>query len=273
MPSPFPGMDPYLEAPELWEDVHANLATELRAQLQPQLIPRYVAVLAPYVTYEDIAIGQVSAVKPDVAVQLREPPAPYPETSASIAAPLIGVSTLAEPEVPAKTQRIEVRRVGDETLVTVIELLSPANKRPGTASFEAYQRKRRDLLRSPVHLLEIDLLRRGVRWPIDTELPPAPYFIFLSRAALRPQVEIWPINLGDPLPRVPVPLQAPDPDAAMDLGAALARVYELGAYALRVDYQRPPPPPPLPPAAAAWAAARIAAWREGRAGSEMGAGQ
>lgn len=245
MPSPFAGMDPYLEAAELWEDVHANLATELRAQLQPQLVPRYVAVLTPYVTYEEIGIGEVSAVKPDVAVLSRPEQTPPSAASTTIAAPLTGVTSLAEPEVPAKAQRIEVRAVGSETLVTVIEILSPANKRSGSESFEAYQRKRRDLLRSSVHLLEIDLLRRGVRWPLETALPPAPYFIFLSRAARRPTIEIWPAGFSEPLPAVPVPLRDPDPDATIDLGAALARVYELGAYALRVDYRREPPPPAL----------------------------
>jgi hypothetical protein len=150
-------MDPYLEAAELWEDVHANLATELRAQLQPQLVPRYVAVLTPYVTYEDIGIGEVSAVKPDVAVLSRPEREPTLGTPTSVVAPLTGVTSVAEPEVPAKAQRIEVRAVGGEALVTVIEILPPANKGAGTESFEAYQRKRRDLLRSPVHLLEVDL--------------------------------------------------------------------------------------------------------------------
>jgi hypothetical protein len=252
-------MDPFLEAAELWEDMHANLATELRAQLQPQLVPRYVAVLAPYITYEDIEIGTMQAIKPDVAVQSREPDAAAAPAVASITAPLLGLSTLAEPEVPAKSQRIEIRTVGPETLVTVIELLSPANKRSGTESFEAYQRKRRDLLRSDVHLLEIDLLRRGVRWPIDSDVPAAPYFVFLSRVALRPQVEIWPIQLDQPLPRIPVPLYGADPDVVIDLGAALARVYELGAYDLRIDYRRNVPPPALPEANAARLAAILQA--------------
>jgi hypothetical protein len=259
MPAPFPGMDPYLEAAELWEDVHANLATELRAQLQPQIVPRYVAVLTPYVTYEDIVIGEVSAVKPDVAVLGRPEVGAGAGAPAGIMAPLIGVSTLAEPEVPAKAQRIEVRTVGSESLVTVIEILSPANKRIGTESFEAYQRKRRDLLRSPAHLLEIDLLRRGLRWPLDTELPPAPYFAFLSRAGQRPTVEIWPASSRAPLPRIPVPLREPDPDVSIDLGAALARVYELGAYALRVNYRRDPPPPAPVAEDAKWADALLRA--------------
>lgn len=248
MPSPFPGMDPYLEAADTWEDVHANLATEIRAQLQPQLVPRYVAVLTPYVAYEDISIDAISAIKPDAAVQLREAEAHDQTAQLVIPAPLLGVTILAESEVPAKAQRIEVRTAGTETLVTVIEILSPANKRAGTESFTAYQRKRRDLLRSPVHLLEIELLRRGMRWPIDSALPPTPYLIFLSRTARRPTVEIWPLGFDKPLPLIPVPLRAPDPDVTIDLSAALARVYELGAYHLRIDYRGDPPPPPLPAA-------------------------
>lgn len=73
-----------------------------------------------------------------------------------------------------------------------------------------------------------------------------PYFVFLSRVAQRPSVAIWPIGLRDHLPRIPVPLREPDPDVIFDLGAALARVYELGAYYLRADYRRDPPPPALP---------------------------
>jgi len=251
VPSPFSGMDPYLEAAELWEDVHANLATEIRAQLQPQLVPRYVAVLAPYVTYDDIAINEPSVVKPDVAV-MQQRDAPRASGAATIPAPILGVTAAAEPGVPAKAQRIEVRTVGREVLVTAIEILSPSNKRPGSESFEAYQRKRRDMLRSDVHILEIDLLRRGARWPMETPLPDAPYFVFLSRAGQRPTVEIWPLTMRQPLPLIPVPLRQPDSDVTIDLAAALARVYELGAYILRVDYRKAPPPPQCSESDAAW---------------------
>jgi hypothetical protein len=134
---------------------------------------------------------------------------------------------------------------------------SPANKRAGTDSFDAYQRKRRDMLRSPAHMLEIDLLRRGVRWPIDTPLPDAPYFCFLSRAEQRPAVEIWPATYREPLPRIAVPLRQLDADAIIDLAAALACVYVSGAYQLRVDYRRDPPPPALSADDAVWLDRRL----------------
>ena len=252
MPSPFPGMDPFLEAAEVWEDVHANLATELRAQLQPQLVPRYVAVLTPYVTYEDVTISIPTAIKPDVAV-LQSGATVHPAAGgAAVPAPILGVTAVAEREVPARTQRIEIRAVGSQNLVTVIEILSPANKRPGSESFEAYARKRRDLLRSDVHLLELDLLRRGVRRPLETPLPDAPYFVFLSRVEERPTVAIWPLTFRAALPIVPVPLRIPDQDVTVDLAAALAQVYEQGAYTLRCDYHSDPLGPELNPEDAAW---------------------
>lgn len=39
--TPFPGMDPYLEHPALWPDVHNSLVAALRDELTPLLAPRY----------------------------------------------------------------------------------------------------------------------------------------------------------------------------------------------------------------------------------------
>ena len=41
MPSPFPGVDPYIESPALWSDFHNNLASEIQAQLNRRIQPRY----------------------------------------------------------------------------------------------------------------------------------------------------------------------------------------------------------------------------------------
>jgi len=161
---------------------------------------------------------------------------------------------------PPGQQRIEIRAVGSQNLITVIESLSPANKRPGSESFAAYARKRRDRLRSDVYLLELDLLRRGVRRPLKTPLPDAPYFVFLGRVEERPTVAIWPLTFREALPIVPVPLRTPDQDVTVDLAAALAQVYEQGAYALRCDYHNDPPGPELNPEDAAWLDTRL---REG----------
>lgn len=254
MPSPFPGMDPYLEAPHIWEDFHANLATEIRRQLTPRLRPRYIAALIPRVTYDEVLVEQTHLAKPDVNVY-RVYDRPWSSETVTVApAPLVGLVALEE---PIKLYSIEIRGVETGLLVTAIEILSLVNKRPGHKDFERYRRKRRALLGSDAHLLEIDLLRAGQRPPLVTPLPDAPYFIFLSRAGRRPQIEIWPLRLQDPIPVLPVPLLAPDPDVPLDLVRAIRTIYDEAAYDLRIDYRQSPPPPDLAPEEAAWVEAHL----------------
>jgi hypothetical protein len=253
MPSPFPGMDPYIETPELWSDFHNNLASEIQAQLNRHIQPRYFARLTPYVTYEVVEIGQVHGVRPDVGLW-RLQPAPDKPHEGVATIPPAPVESLVPLEVPLRLHRVEIRTTATQQLVTVIEILSPVNKRPSHEAYLAYQRKRRDILRSTVHLLELDLLRGGERPSLERPVPPAPYYVVLSRADRRPRVAVWPIQLRDRLPVVPVPLLEPDPDVPLDLGAAVASVYERGAYAQQIDYHQPPPPPTLSSAETAWLA-------------------
>lgn len=249
MEPPFPGMDPYLETPSLWPDVHAALALALRSQLQRQISPRYAAVLVPYTVFETIDVTTTRAVVPDLGVVERDQ-TPQPRAGVAIApAPLTGLTTL---DLPTRYSRIEIRTLSDETLVTAIEILSPANKRAGTDGAEAYDRKRRELLRSEAHLLEIDLLRAGRRPSLATPLPPDPYFVFLSRVERRPQIDIWPLTLRTAIPLLPVPLRPPDGDVPIDLGRALHAIYRDARYDLRIDYRQNPPPPELPPEELRW---------------------
>src|SRR5205823_13138507 len=118
-------------------------------------------------------------------------------------------------------------------LVTAFEVLSSTNKRGGRRE---NLRKRRRLLLSSAHLMEIDLLRAGRRVPMQEPLPDAPYFVFLSRAEARPLTDVWPIRLADQLPKVQVPLLAGDPDLELDLQDALASAYDAFSYDLSVDY-------------------------------------
>ena len=250
MPSPFPGMDPYLESPTIWEDFHANLAGEIQTQLAPQISPKYIAALMPRVAYEEVIIGQTpSAIKPDVAI-FKSGERSLKEGGAAIApAPIIGQITQEE---PVKLFTVEIREVATDRLVTAIEILSPVNKRKGHEAYHNYQRKRRDLMRSDVHLLEIDLLRQGERFPLLSPLPDEPYFIFLHRGGN--QVEIWPLSLDKAIPVVPVPLLPPDPDVPLDLGQAIRQIYDRAYYNLRIDYKQPPPPPDLPADVGQWLA-------------------
>ena len=251
MSSPFPGMDPYIETPELWSDFHNNLASEMQAHLNRLIQPHYFARLTPYVTYEVVEVGQVHGVRPDVGVwQLQTVPGEAQASTATIApAPVESLVTL---EIPLRLHRIEIRATTSQQLVTVVEILSPVNKRHSHDAYLAYQRQRRDILRSEVHLLEIDLLRGGERPPLARPVPAAPYYVVLSRANRRPTVEVWPIQLADRLPVLPVPLLEPDPDVPLDLGAAVASVYERGAYASQIDYQQSQPPPALSKPEADW---------------------
>jgi hypothetical protein len=152
--------------------------------------------------------------------------------------------------------RIEVRTVQGHVLVTAIELLSPANKRPGEGA-DAYDKKRQELFQSGVHLLEIDLLRAGKRPYTSRPLPDVPYVIFLSRATTERYVEIWHWGVADPIPIVPVPLRPNDPDVPLDVGAALHDTYQRARYDLDIDYREPPPPPDLTPEDAAWLDAHL----------------
>ena len=128
-------------------------------------------------------------------------------------------------ELPLRLFTVEVLRAGELELVTAIEILSPVNKQRRHEARAEYLRKRRELLRSAAHLIEIDLLRAGLRPPLDAPVPPAPYYITLSREERRPCVDVWPIQLADTLPTIPVPLAEPDPDVLLDLSAAVAAVY------------------------------------------------
>lgn len=243
MPSPFPGMNPYLEASHLWEDFHARLANEISDQLTPRLRPRYLTALTPRVTYEEVSILMpYHAAKPDVGIYQITPQ------------PLANVTTLAAPapitrevtfEEPFYEYALEIRETATGVLVTAIEILSPINKQPGRDAFDAYRRKRREPLRTDAHLLEIDLLRAGRRPVAIDDLPDAPYFVFLSREERRGMVEIWSLHFHEPLPLVPVPLRPPDPDVSLDLGSALNAIYDRAAYDLRLDYTQSPPEPLL----------------------------
>ncbi|MEW6747579.1 MAG: DUF4058 family protein [Planctomycetota bacterium] len=264
MPSPFPGMDPYLEGPLLWEDFHHELASVVRRQLTPLLRPRYVAALEPRVVYDELVIERAKWVKPDVGVYDTGQTRPGGDAAgpAVMTQPVVATAVV---EDAVHEQRVAIQEVTTGDLVTAIEILSPVNKRPGHEAHDDYHRKRRALLRTNVHLMEIDLLRAGQRAPrLVTPLPESPYFVFLVRGSDRSAVEIWPVSFRQPLPVVSVPLRPPDPDVALDLDLALRTAYDDAGYDLRIDYDTPPPAPDLSREDAAWLAARIAATRGSR---------
>lgn len=238
MPTPFPGMDPYLEHPALWPDVHNRLITAIADDLTPKVAPRYYIGLerrAYLLKPDDVAfIGRA-----DIAVASHKP-APQPA-----ALPLAEVGVL-EIEVPVNDKVsenfLEVREVGTDKLVTILELLSPANKLHGEGR-EQYLRKRGNVLLSFTSLVEVDLLRAGRPMPVVHERVRSDYRILVSQGWQRPRAQLYPFNLQHQIPVFPLPLLRQDEAPEVDLGAILHALYDRARLDLRLDYTQPPVPP------------------------------
>ncbi|NJP06559.1 MAG: DUF4058 family protein [Chloroflexaceae bacterium] len=250
MRSPLPGMDPYLEQATIWPDVHLRLIAASCDAIQAQLQPEYIAVITPYVTLESIEIAPTrQTFVPDIGV-LHDDASASSTTSVAIAPPPLTLPVSMT--IPTRYARIEIRSVTHNTLITSIELLSPANKRPDADGADAYEAKRQKIFQSNAHLIEIDILRGGIRPRLARPLPVASYFVLLSRSYRRPLVDVWPIGLRDALPVIPIPLAYPDPDVALDLNHMLHQVYHNARYERRIDYGAEPPPPAFAAEDAAW---------------------
>ncbi len=256
MPSPFPGMNPYLEQDDVWHDFHERwipLAAEL---LTPQVRPHYIVKLDEHIFIHELGSEERRLLgRADVAVTQATPPPENRSSTAVLEAPVIGhLPSAVDVEQLAF---IEIRDRQSRDLITAIELLSPVNKQPGS-NREQYLAKRRQLLASSVHLVEIDLLRGGPRMPLREPVV-CDYCVLVSRAGARPQVGIWPFHLRDPLPVVPIPLREENRFARLDLQAVLHRIYDVAAYE---DYiYTGTPEPPLAPEDDAWAKQLIAGVR------------
>jgi hypothetical protein len=241
-------MDPYLEG-DLWTVIHSQLGAEIARQLMPKVTPRYVALANRRFVID--TPGEVEVVEastyPDVGIVEGEP-GPFSTLGGPVLTAPLQMETVLPESVPHFW--VEIRDTAKRNLVTVIEFLSPTNKRG--AGRRDYLEKRSQLLRSTSHLLEIDLLRRGRRVPMQQTLPGVPYFVFLSRAGKRPHTDVWPIGLDHPLPAVPVPLARGDADVELDLQLAFTNVYDVCRCDLLVDYTKAPEIP-MPADATAWA--------------------
>lgn len=259
MPSPFPGMDPYLEDPARWPDVHLALIAEIRTALNDQLRPRYFARVEERVYLSDEADPGRSVIVPDVRVMASPRQRPRRQQSeAAVAMALldepepIEVTTLFEEEV--REARLQILDQSDRSVVAVIEVLSPTNKVAGSAGRESYVEKRREVMASSSHLVEIDLLRAGISIYPRERLPEHQYLVHVSKHMndTRRRAWVWPIRLPQRLPTIPIPLRGNDPDAQLHLQDVLGAAYSHGAYEVDLDYTRDPVPP-LDGEQAAWA--------------------
>lgn len=253
MPSPFPGMDPYLEDPAFWSDFHATFINYWREAVADALPDNYEARIDEKVRLVEVTPPGRKLIEPDVAVTHRTPSRPP-------SPPPAGVAVLEPVTVPhvfeleeTHERSIEILHRPERALVAVLELLSPANKEEPRRS--DYLAKRNALLRYPIHLVELDLLLGGRRLPLKDELPPGDYYALVSRADRRPDCNVYAWTLRDRLPGIPIPLLPPDPDVWIDLAAVFATTYERGRYARSLDYAAPPAVP-LPEPTRRWVTER-----------------
>jgi hypothetical protein len=257
MTSPFPGMDPYLENPGLWPDVHHTLITGYRDRLAVQLRPKYAVRIEErvYIADESDETFKPRSRVPDVEVASRpgwEEARFSPGGEAShleVAEPVVATTWFEEEIHEAFLKVIDME---SRDVVTIIEVLSPTNKVPGSPGRESFETKRREVMNSPSHWVEIDLLR-GIRLVhVPKTIGPQEYLVHVSKKGLRPRGLLYPIRLPQRLPVIPIPLKVGDPDARLDLQAVLDAAYDRASYDLEVDYGKEPQPP-LDAEMAAWA--------------------
>ena len=236
MPSPFPGMDPYLEDPDIWKDFHADLLRHWRDQLDEQLPPAYVAQLHERERLIELSREQARRVVPDLEGMIQK---------------RLGRNDSLELDLNphdkrvAITQRFQIpylaiRRKTSRKLVTIIEVFLP-----GTKSYcggHDYMDKRKAQLKEPIHLVELDLIIGGYRLPGPETDPEGDYYALIWRRKQRPcEIVAW--SLREPFPSIPIPLREPDPDFEADLNKVFAAAYDGGGYARRLKYDDSPPAP------------------------------
>ncbi|HAJ58872.1 MAG TPA: hypothetical protein DCP31_06105, partial [Cyanobacteria bacterium UBA8543] len=245
-----PGMNPYLENPELWSEVHHRLITALADAIETNLSLKYRVAIEKR-TYLSNREESVEVRIPDVSVTFQKSTLPSQTPSTAIL-PALGESVTVKIPVPEEIREgyLEIREVSTGYVVTAIEVLSPTNKRTGIGR-EAYLRKRQEVLSTPTHLVEIDLLRGGRAMPILSEIPQTDYRILIALGNRRPLAQLYGFNIRQEIPKFPLPLQSGDSEPIVDLQSLLLGVYQRARYDMAVDYSKEPVPR-LKPEDKAW---------------------
>lgn len=259
MPSPFPGMDPYLENPDFWQGFHNRFMTYACDAIQPRLPANYVATLEMRIYVErEFPNGQREERVPDVEVIRTAQPKRARGTAAVAegAPPGIRGYWIYDPPIERREAFINIRSLPGEELITSLELLSPTNKRPGKGRTQ-YERKQRETVDAGVNLVEIDLVRGGhhtvaVDEDLLSDLPPYAYLACVFRAARDWGYEVFAWTLRDSLPEIPVPLAPEDPELTLNLQALFTQTYDNGRFHRLLRYARNPTPR-FAPDDAAWA--------------------
>ena len=257
MPSPFPGMDPYLEHPWIWPDVHHRLIGAIADEISAQLSENY------YVAIEK----RIYLSEPDMSNEFRIPDVSILGASGNGDAPTVSLASLTEGvgdtaiavrvPLPEEVREgyLEVREVGSNSLITAIEVLSPTNKRAGVGR-TIYEKKRREVLGTWTNLVEIDLLRVGEPMRIISNGIHSDYRILVVRGG-KSRAMLYPFGVRQPFPEFPVPLRRGDRNELMvNIGMLLPDIYDRARYYMQVNYAENPEPP-LSDVDATWADALL----------------
>jgi len=249
MHSPFPGMDPFIEACGLWGDFHTRLIYKIGEALADAVPERYLVRSGErsYVVLIESEGKATYPFIPDVSVagrSRRKKVGKKGSTAMAEASAIEPVEMCAFIEDEHREAFVDIYEADPaQRLVTSLEVLSPSNKRPSTPGWDLYQRKRQSVLLGGANLVEIDLLRGGQRMPMFSPWPDCPYTLLVARAKRPQNCKVWPVTVRQPLPPLPVPLAKPDRDVLLHLQPMIAEIYQRFHYDRTIDYTRPLTPP------------------------------
>ena len=245
MSSPFPGMNPYLENHDLWSEVHHRLITAIAIAISPTLRPQYRVAIEKRTYRLDTEDSLLIGI-PDVAI-LSVKQAQKPSIRKTAIATLStetenrAITVTLPLPLEIKEGYLEIREVSTGKVVTIIEILSPTNKKTKEGR-KSYLDKREKILQSDTNLVEIDLIRTGEKMPIVTRISDTDYRILIVRSYRFPSAQLFAFSVKQTIPNFPIPLQKGEEEIELNLQNLLLEIYEQAAFDLTLDYHIPPVP-------------------------------
>jgi hypothetical protein len=240
MPSPFPGMDPRLESPMFWREFQFGLLYAIHAELNCVLPDGYAACV-------DL---RISAWPSDSEGQSADEPKLVPKVgpvATGLSAPF---TTTLSVTMSSSEPFVRIQHLQSVRDVCIIEAIGPERKKKGHVR-DRYLWKRNELLGSH-NLIEIDLLRKGERFPVGvSSLVSSDYSIMVSDKALFSELKLWAISIRNTIPSIPVPLDYFEEPVVLNVKKCIDRAFDDGAF-VRKRIDRQPIHPPLAEPDAAW---------------------
>jgi hypothetical protein len=235
MSSPFLGMNPYLENPDLWSEVHHRLITAIANNIESHLHPKYRVAIEKR-TYRIDSEDSLLINGYNLAILLQQK---YQNSATTIENKSVTV-TLPSP-LEIKEGYLEIREVSTGKVVTIIEILSPTNKKSKEGR-KSYLDKRDKIFESDTNLVEIDLIRTGEQMPMITHIPDTDYRILVVRSHRLPSAQLFPFSVRETIPNFTIPLQKSEPEIEVNIQTLLLAIYEKARFDLTLDYNIPPIP-------------------------------